>query len=334
LPADIEALSHRNAHEISDNRWSYDTGLLVAAIEKLTGRQRTRRLRSAAIAGCLVLALSAALWNIAKRSTTPASSAEPARQQQSTEALARPKQSTEELGRRQEKTEDADLRQESTEEAAHRKALGDLDSRNLTTRIAAIRSLERLARGSDQRYPEIIETLTRFVRQQAPLRQDEVPSVAKDVQEALTVLGRRRKLYGAGEQQRLDLSGIEVSGADLREAHFEGTNLQRSNLRNVNFWSAHLQGADMGGCDLRGANLELANLENALLWASHEVPPKRASNLMGATLTAANIKGAHLEAANLYGVIGLTAEQLRTAIINENTGLPDYLRGYVSPRYR
>jgi uncharacterized protein YjbI with pentapeptide repeats len=55
---------------------------------------------------------------------------------------------------------------------------------------------------------------------------------------------------------------------------------------------------------------------------------------MGATLTAANIKGAHLEAANLYGVIGLTAEQLRTAIINENTGLPDYLRGYVSPRYR
>jgi uncharacterized protein YjbI with pentapeptide repeats len=193
--------------------------------------------------------------------------------------------------------------------------------------------LERLAK-SDQYYPDIIQVLTRFVRQQAPLRQDEVPSVAKDVQEALTVLGRRRKLYGAGEQQRLDLSGIEVSGADLREAHFEGANLQRSNLRNVNFWSAHLQGADMGGCDLRGANLELANLENALLWASHEVPPKRASNLMGATLTAANIKGAHLEAANLYGVIGLTAEQLRTAIINENTGLPDYLRGYVSPRYR
>jgi hypothetical protein len=41
LPADLAALSHRNALELSDTRWDYDVGRLLAGIESLTGKRRS-----------------------------------------------------------------------------------------------------------------------------------------------------------------------------------------------------------------------------------------------------------------------------------------------------
>ncbi len=50
-------------------------------------------------------------------------------------------------------------------------------------------------------------------------------------------------------------------------------------------------------------------------------------NLVGASLIGVNLVGASLAGANLEGDTFLTKEQIESAIIDENTKLPDYLKG-------
>jgi len=59
LPGDLAALARFQAIEISDTRWDYDVGRLVAAIARLTGaapQHRRRRVLIAALAGAALLA--------------------------------------------------------------------------------------------------------------------------------------------------------------------------------------------------------------------------------------------------------------------------------------
>jgi uncharacterized protein YjbI with pentapeptide repeats len=84
----------------------------------------------------------------------------------------------------------------------------------------------------------------------------------------------------------------------LREEGFkfdvQGAFLRRTDLSNANLQGANLRGADFSNAILRGANLKDAILEGTIL------------------------KGA-----DLSGAQNVTIEQLRKAILDESTRLPD-----------
>ncbi|MER5916442.1 pentapeptide repeat-containing protein [Streptomyces sp. NPDC001982] len=102
-----------------------------------------------------------------------------------------------------------------------------------------------------------------------------------------------------------NLRGFDVGGADLTYAELTGCDLTKAN-----FYEAKLLGATLHRADLTGANLTRANLSHA--------------SLTGATLTDADLSGA-----NLTDVQGLSAAQLRTALIDDKTQLPPEIEAQV-----
>jgi uncharacterized protein YjbI with pentapeptide repeats len=115
----------------------------------------------------------------------------------------------------------------------------------------------------------------------------------------------------------LNLRRINLHGADIQGQDFQRTDLEGADLQNANLLKTKLQGANLKGANLQGARPWAANLEGAVL---------REANLRGAFLQEANLKGADLTRADLRGAdlrqaIGLTKEQLNSAIIDDNTQL-------------
>jgi hypothetical protein len=170
-----------------------------------------------------------------------------------------------------------------------------------------------------------------------------------DIQVALTIIGRRTV---ANDQLPLeiDLSNCYLAGANLSRLDFQSTNFSGSDLSGVNFhgnnfgWRGRtLPPAGDGfsypntrfiNADLSGANFMFANLF---------IADFSGANLTGADLSAANLASAQFENTNLSGAIlpdsqdhkvqidgvwhdvhrsGITLEQLKRAIINEETDLP------------
>jgi Pentapeptide repeats (8 copies) len=156
------------------------------------------------------------------------------------------------------------------------RAIEQLGSGKLEIRLGGIYALERIARDSERDYWPIMEVLTAYVRANAPWKEEEEqhsqeersphetqptqsnqspPELATDIQAILTVLGRRARTFGKGEDQRLDLKRTALRRANLWRAHLEGAGL----------WGAHLRGADLRGAGLEGAFLFEADLERAFL---------------------------------------------------------------------
>jgi hypothetical protein len=242
--------------------------------------------------------------------------------------------------------------------------LGAVDEKGnpkLEIRLGGIYALERIARDSERDHWPIMEILTAYIRKHAPLQEGEdgkldyvnAEPVTEDIQAILTVIGRRIRTYGNGEDRPLDLRETNLGGANLNEANLHGADLIRANLRNVKFNKANLQGANLErahlqcgifqaanlqranldstkwsfadltkadlqgawlvGADLQGARLNRANLRGAILYTAE---------LRGAYLGAANLQGAHLEDAKLQGALGLTQAQVDSAFGTEKTQLP------------
>lgn len=154
----------------------------------------------------------------------------------------------------------------------------------------------------------------------------------------------------------LDLSGTNMSGSDfsgavLREVNMEkavfwgadltGAVFEDSNLRGAAFEYANLEGAVLrrcnldyayfGGAKLKGATLEGASLVEAEFWiADLEMADLTDTNLDGAVFWRTELMDtlldrAYLKDVNLAEAKGLTCDQIATAIIDQNTKLPDYL---------
>ena len=207
------------------------------------------------------------------------------------------------------------------------RAVEQLGSDKLAVRLGAIYALERIARDSERDHWPIMEILTAYVRDRAsisvePPSQEEMqstetltlfPKPTIDIQAVLTVLGRRARTHGRGEDQWLDLRSTNLRGAILREAHLEralltGTHLERANLVRAHLERAFLTGAHLERAVLREAHLEKADLINARLEDANLVQ----AHLEGATLGATSLKGASLSGSNLEAARGLTVEQLST----------------------
>ena len=221
----------------------------------------------------------------------------------------------------------------------------ELESDRLEARMAAILSLERIAKESARGYWEVAEILSGFLRRStyrgakkeaeagAEPKEQRVPLLHSDCQMAVTVLARwrPRRASKAEEEPSLDLSEVDLSGAGLQGAHLQGASLRNALLLGVELWRAHLQnaylsGAHLGGANLRGAVLDGANLRGASLdGASLENASLRGADLSGADLTHTNLTFAHFEGANLLGAGGLTAAQMASTYKNKGTKLPEEL---------
>jgi uncharacterized protein YjbI with pentapeptide repeats len=151
-------------------------------------------------------------------------------------------------------------------------------SNSVEVRLGGIYALERIARDSDRDHPVVMELLSAFVREHAPLSVCTSPASstpATDVQAALTVISRRNETR---DYDRLDLartclrgavlanaklSGASLVDADLRGADLIGAKISNATLVGVDFTGALLSGADLGGANLTAANLSVTELTNA-----------------------------------------------------------------------
>ncbi len=244
------------------------------------------------------------------------------------------------------------------------RAIEQLGSEKLEVRLGGIYALERIARDSEKDHWPIMEVLTAYVRENAAWDQEEQDPepIATDIQAILTVIGRRRLEFEHPAEQRLELSATNLAGAKLRRANLSRANLvgarlyladllradlSRANLSAANLWGANLSvtdlsGADLSeadlpgvylaGADLSGADLSRANLSGAILLRANlsqvylQGADLSGAYLRGARLSRANLSEADLSRADLTEVEGLTREQIESAITDEDTILPDYLK--------
>jgi uncharacterized protein YjbI with pentapeptide repeats len=235
-------------------------------------------------------------------------------------------------------------------------AIAHLASDKMEVRLGGIYTLERLAQDSPSEHWLTIEILTAFVRERSaravtfpnigmterPLAiagGSEPPSGRKrshstriptDIQAVMTILSRR-DVSRDRPDRIIELQKTNLRDADLNGIDLWGADLWNANLREAQLWQAKLTGASLGRANLSEASLWKADLEGAYLWKA---------NLEGANLTEANLEQANLEGSNLKGAnfqqtnlinadlrqsVGLTRQQLSTAICDETTQLPDYL---------
>lgn len=185
------------------------------------------------------------------------------------------------------------------------KAIEQLGSDKPEVILGGIYTLERIARDSAPDQWTIMEVLTAFVRQNAPVIKENESQSPEDqekllklrisIRACLTVIGERK--YPDLENKYIDLtevnlSGFSLVGFKLKGFNFTGANLFKANLFKANLTEANLTEAVLAGADLTGANLFRANLTEANLILA---------NLTGADLKGADLKGAYLFRANLTG---------------------------------
>ncbi|MEU3665522.1 pentapeptide repeat-containing protein [Streptomyces virginiae] len=173
-------------------------------------------------------------------------------------------------------------------------------SSKLMERLGAIYALERIMHDSSKDHDTVVQVLSAFVRQSAPIPDPDLatmeppPSVPDDVQAALTVLGRRPKRR---ESQQIDLSFTALWRADLSRSDFSHANFYGAEMQYVDLTRTVLQGAQLGGANLEQARLIDTDLRLAVLVGQ----PHRVGAMV-------------------------STDQLLAAMFDETTELPDSLR--------
>ncbi len=199
-------------------------------------------------------------------------------------------------------------------------------------RAGGVRSLERIARESEDDFWPILDILSAYLRSvsHAPDSDhwDELAPEAYDLHsrmdvaftiEAITRLwptertanNRPLDLVGAflprvvlagkhlqgARLSRAYLVEADLGGSNLEETSLDGAILKRAFLRGANLLAANLEGANLGGSDLSFANLQAAflrdaNVDGVMLWRA---------NLESANIGYASLQSADLWSANAYG---------------------------------
>ncbi len=195
-----------------------------------------------------------------------------------------------------------------------------LGSDQVAVRIAAVHTLEQIARDYPRMHGAIMQTLGAFIREQAraprgklvgtqyePPESEAIYAPPRtDVQAALSVIGRRQRANDR-PMDRPMLIGVNLSGYDFTDGDFTGANFRGSYL-----CSAVMAGARLAGASLDNSNLESADLFGAdcmgASFAGVAAPGSRFAHarLDGANMTDADLRGsdftrARLEGANLAG---------------------------------
>jgi hypothetical protein len=209
-----------------------------------------------------------------------------------------------------------------------------LGSEQIAVRIAAVHSLEQIARDHPAEHGPIMQTLGAFIRERAPAPTGRIngdrydpPQPADvfvpprtDVQAALTVLGRRQRDHDRPIDRPMltavNLSGYDLSTGDFTSASFRGSYLcgtafTGARLAAANFDYANLERADLFGTDCMGASFTgVAAVGARFAHARLDGASLVEADLRGADFTRARLEGADLAHANYEG-----------ALLDEATGL-------------
>ena len=219
------------------------------------------------------------------------------------------------------------------------KAIEQLGSDKLQIQLGGIYALERVARDSETHYWPIMEVLTTYLREKARWKKDDDHKeqvrlddrrASADVQAIMTVIGRRARTFGDGEQEPLNLSSTDLRYIRVEHAHLEGAVLCDAHLEWCVLNHAHLEKADLTGAVLRGSRLKDAHLEGSELRGAYMEGGKfQRAFFAGAHVSAyledAILVEAHLEGCKLQKSTGLTWEQVKWAIVDDTTRLPPEL---------
>jgi hypothetical protein len=195
-----------------------------------------------------------------------------------------------------------------------------LGNEQIAVRIAAVHTLEQIARDQPRQHGPIMQTLGAFIREQSPAPAGRYsgshyhpPDASEiftpprtDVQVALTVLGRRQR----DNDRPIDrpvLSSTNLSGYDLSDGDFTSTNFRGSylcgtvltgaRLAAANFDHVNLERADLFGTDCMGASFNGA----VALEARFAHAPLDGATLIEADLRGADFFRARLDDADLAG---------------------------------
>ncbi|MEH2250098.1 pentapeptide repeat-containing protein [Nostoc sp.] len=117
------------------------------------------------------------------------------------------------------------------------------------------------------------------------------------------------------------LIGANLSGANLNGANLSGANLNAAKLHQTEVYFANLSEASLTEADLHQANLIGANLYRATFYQANLTQ----ANLMGANFSEANLSDVKLEGTILTGAKNLELQQIRNALGDRTTRLPDYI---------
>lgn len=179
--------------------------------------------------------------------------------------------------------------------------LGNND--NLEVRLGGIYALGRIAHDSVRDRPAVMEVLSAYVREHAPLSLcsdvDASLHPAVDVQAILTVLSRpdTKQNRGILHLDQTCLQGANLPDADFSQAFLSYTDLSKSNLSKANFSEAHLSSVDLPGAILTEADFSKAELHGGVFSAAD----LRGADLSGTILMRADLSGADLSGADLSG---------------------------------
>lgn len=139
--------------------------------------------------------------------------------------------------------------------------LGKREKDDVTLRLGGIYALEGVMNSSDQYHRAVLDALCAFVRDGTKNEKGDGP-LATDIQEALTVIGRRAEI---GAEDLVALYDAHIPKAYLAGANLIGADLIRVNLKDANLNGAYLSRAILTGANLSGAMLHGANLSGAYL---------------------------------------------------------------------
>lgn len=166
----------------------------------------------------------------------------------------------------QRKSQQENFLRQTREEQDERffKAVELLGSEQSTdARIGALFALERLSQDSDVYYHQVVEVLCTFVRRRSDQDRpnvetcapDDLPAGPHDIHVAMTILGRRKKTLGRGEQ-----TGLNLTGANLCRRRLEGAEFQLADLTN-----SILVGSNLSDCNFSRAILDDAAMQKSFL---------------------------------------------------------------------
>nr|WP_138498909.1 pentapeptide repeat-containing protein [Nostoc sp. PA-18-2419] len=115
------------------------------------------------------------------------------------------------------------------------------------------------------------------------------------------------------------LIGANLSGANLNGANLSGANLNAAKLQQTEVYFANFSEATLTEADLYQANLIGANLQKATFYQANLTQ----ANLMGANFSQANLSDVKLEGTILTGAKNLELQQIKKAVGDRTTRLPD-----------
>ncbi len=209
------------------------------------------------------------------------------------------------------------------------RAIEQLASAQVTVRLGAIYSLERIMRDSRGDQPTVVSVLGGFVRNQAPNKrpgfdrdrqlwlQEEVERPKQfltpptDIQAAVTVLGRRDAEHDG--DAIVDLSGADLGGVlmtgDFRQSNLMGVSLRKALLFETRLQGSLMRESDLAGASINGANLRSANLNSARL---------DSARLFGTDLAGASMARSHGHSAR-FSQVDLTRSDLTLASLDGAT---------------